>query len=264
MRPWKGVALASLIVVMGVADAQRQSLAENGLGGFRLFDTGMKILNVFGNPDDIQAIGVGSGSGGSGGGPASPPAGGGGGAPSGGGGGAPAGRRGGADTDLGFNNDFSWGQANLNIQPPGSQQGPSGGLPPGANPGPGAPGGGGGGNAPQLGAPATSAPRQSYTRWVYKRPGLKYGFVLDRFDRLVQIDAIALKSSKVVTRNGITFGATFKDVIKRYGSPEVLEVGPNQLVMRYLVRNKVAFRLNRLGQDKPHQVTAIMVAAGKY
>ena len=251
---------------------------ENGLGGFRLFETGVRLLDVFGNPDDIQAVGVGGAAVGPSGGPA-------GGAPTGGGapagGGGPRGGNnpkgggggGGADTDLGFTNDFSWGDTSINQDgvPPGKRRGggtsggfgpPPGasGLPPGAGGVPPTGGGAGGGNT---GGSSTNA-RQSYTRWIYNRPQVKYGFIIDRFDKIVQIEAIGLTNPKVRTKTGITFGSTFKDVIKRYGQPEVMELGANQMILRYLVLNKVAFRLNRLGVNKPYQVTAMMVAAGKY
>ena len=41
------------------------------------------------------------------------------------------------------------------------------------------------------------------------------------------------------------------------------EINGDNIVLRYLTRNKCAFRLNRLQPSKPHQVTAIVVAGGK-
>jgi hypothetical protein len=80
---------------------------------------------------------------------------------------------------------------------------------------------------------------------------------------VVQIEAIGLENRKVHTRRGIGFGDTFKDVMERYQTPEGYQISGDTIIMRYLVRDKVAFRLNRLGMDKPHVVTAIVVAAGK-
>jgi hypothetical protein len=68
---------------------------------------------------------------------------------------------------------------------------------------------------------------------------------------------------KVHTNRGITFGATFKQLMQKYGNPDAFEIGGDTLVMRYLARSHVAFRLNRLDTDKPHEVTAIVVAGGK-
>lgn len=264
IRIGKGIALAALCTVVCFGDAQRKGSAEMGLGGFRLFDAGTKLLDFFGNPDDIQPISVGGGPVG----PSGPAPGGGapaGGAPAAGGGGARGGGGRGGGGEVGdVNTDFNWGGGDtINFQN-GRGRGGGGRGGDGGGDGGGAAAGGGGGAPAGGGGAAITGDKAFYTRWVYKRPAVKYGFILDRFDHIVQIEAISLKNSKITTRNGITFGATFKDIIKRYGQPEVLEISTNQLIMRYLVKNKVAFRLNRLGQDKPHQVTAIMVAAGKY
>lgn len=115
-------------------------------------------------------------------------------------------------------------------------------------------------NAPGGGGP--SGPAQ-FIRWVYNRGGSRYGFILDNNNRVVQIEAIGMQNNKVRTRRGIGFGATFKDVMSKYQAPEGYQINGDAIIMRYLVRDKVAFRLNRLGLDKPHVVTAIVVAAGK-
>jgi hypothetical protein len=122
-------------------------------------------------------------------------------------------------------------------------------------------GGGGGGGAATGTSAATSS--DSYSRWVYRRDGAKYGFIVDRDNKVVQIEAVALKDPKAVTRKGLTFGATFIKVIKTYGWPESYEVAGNTITMRYLVKNHVIFRLNRLGLDKPHVITGILIAAAK-
>ncbi|MCX7800429.1 MAG: hypothetical protein N2109_08825 [Fimbriimonadales bacterium] len=131
---------------------------------------------------------------------------------------------------------------------PGGPMGPMGGAP-------------SGGAGMNFGSQATT--RVVNTRWVYKRNGTRFGFIIDHSNRIVQIEAIALSNPGLRTRRGVTFGATFADIMRKYGAPDAYEIGGNTIVMRYLVKHKVAFRLNRLGVDKPHQVTGIVVAAGK-
>lgn len=259
------MAVVTLGAIMALGQAN-YVVAETGLGGFKLFESGIRLLDIFGNPDDIQAIGIGTAIVGpapaaGGGNPGGPPPGVG--LPPSGVGGPPQGQGGGRGGrgGEGFTNDFGWSSStDINIQRGGRAGGADGDGGQAAAQGT----AGATGAAPAAPAAGSNNARQTYTRWIYKRPGVKYGFIIDRFDRIVQIDTIALKNPKIVTRGGITFGATFKDIIKKYGQPEVLELGTNQMVMRYLVKNKVAFRLNRLGIDKPMQVTAMMVAAGKY
>ena len=119
----------------------------------------------------------------------------------------------------------------------------------------------GGAGGPSMGSSASS--RTVFTRWVYNRPQSRYAFILDKFNRIVQIEAIGLTDGKVRTARGIGFGAQFKQIITAYGAPDAYEISGNSLVIRYLVKHKVAFRLNRLGENKPHVVTGIVVAAGK-
>lgn len=110
-----------------------------------------------------------------------------------------------------------------------------------------------------------------FTRWVYNRAGSKYGFVIDKFSRVIQIEAIGISNPRVHTARGIAFGSSFAQIIKRYNrnpdgsanAPDGYELSGDSFVVRYLVKNKVAFRLSRLGKDKPQVVTGIAVAAGK-
>lgn len=248
---------------------------ENGMVGIKLYDTGARLISVYGNPTEIQPVsfgggGIGPAGGAGGGGPMGAPGRGGGG---GGGGGALA-------PEL-SNNPFGFGDDMLMFQRGGSgapakgglgdagggapMQGPGAGalgpppgvLPPGAAPGRGPMAGGG------MGGGNTNAGRITYTRWVYKRGTSKYGFILDKFNRVVQIEAVGLSDGKVRTSKGIHFGSTFGDIIKKYQTPDGYEINGDNIVVRYLVRNKVAFRLSRLGPNKPHTVTGIVVAGGK-
>lgn len=240
------VAVASLAAI---APAQRtKARGESGLVGVKLYDTGMRLLQLYGNPDEILPLGAASGGrGGSSGGGGR----GGGGDPGGTGGGGAGGAAGGIE----YNSPFSFGDDLLFEQPEelrfqGSARGGGGqGAPPGS------PGRGRGAGAAAAGG--------QFIRWVYFRNGCRYGFILDRFNRVVQIEAIGLQNQKVRTRRGIGFGDTFKEVMTKYQVPEGYQINGDTIVMRYLVRDKVAFRLNRLGKEKPHVVTGIVVAAGK-
>ncbi len=264
MRRISAVLLASSILFVGpqFVSAQRRTSAETTLVGIRLFDSVYRLLDVYGNPDEIQAVGGGGGGftpvaaassapqlGGRGQVDFNPTG-------AGTGGGAPV--RGGGRRDTGgVVSPFGFGDENLRQGARGEGGRGGGGR------------GGGGGQGPSLGTPAgtvsAAAPAEqaNFTRWVYKRGGGKYGFVLDGRSRVIQIEAIGLENNKVKTRRGIGFGATFTKVLKVYGLPDSYDVGGNSITMRYLSKDKVIFRLNRLGLDKPHVVTGVLVAAGK-
>ena len=145
--------------------------------------------------------------------------------------------------------------------PTGGQGGPPGGIP-------GVPGGGGGGGG---GGASADGNKVVFTRWVYNRAGSKYGFVLDKFSRVIQIEAVGITNPRVHTARGVAFGSSFAQIIKKYNrnpdgtanTPDGYEISGDTIVVRYLVKNKVAFRLSRLGRDKPQVVTGIAVAAGK-
>lgn len=133
------------------------------------------------------------------------------------------------------------------------------GGPPG---GPGAAGAGAGFGGPNSGGGA--ADNVVYTRWTYFRGASRYAFVFDKFNRVVQIEAIGIDNSKVRTKRGIGFGNNFASLIKTYGAPDGYDIaGDNSLTVRYLLNSKVAFRLSRLGQKKPPVVTGIVIAAAK-
>jgi hypothetical protein len=257
---------AGMLLLSAGAFAQTRGNAETGLIGVKLYDSGVRIVGLFGTPDAIQAVNVGGGIGGGGG--TGPAAGGGGGGlgPAGGGpgrtgAGGGGGGGGGATSALsnspwGFTDDVLRQSMAGGAIPPtqdeggGRTAGNRGGGPDAAGAGGGAAGGG-------------DAGRVLFTRWVYNRAGSKYGFVVDKANRVIQIEAIGLQNPRVRTSQGIGFGANFAQIIQKYGAPDGYEVNGENLVVRYLVRRRVAFRLSRLGQDKPHVVTGVVVAAGK-
>jgi len=254
--------------VTATGQSNTKTRAENGLVGVKLFDNGAKLIAMFGNPMDIQPVGVG--------GAAVGPTGGAGGA---GGAGAPAaggrvsnsGSGGAVATpnvnrpfnpfDTSFGNEMLFQGMKGGVGPEGDDEGAARGGPRIGGQG-GAPRGGGGGNA-NIGGTGTNADRILFTRWIYKRGNSRYAFVLDKTSKVVQIEALGLSDAKVRTFRGATFGATFGDIVKKYGAPEGYEISGNTIVMRYLIGSKVAFRLNRLGKDQPHKVTGVVVSGGK-
>ena len=267
-----GLGVCALAALSGGATAQKASNAERGLIGVNLYDTGVKVVSLYGSPDEIQAVSLGgtdaSGNGGSGFGP------GGGAGPSmgGGAGGSGAGpRRGGGSggpstptadwqAPFQFGNDVLRQQGTMPSGRPDAPSSQSGsGIPSSSGVPGGIPGAGGGGTP---GAAVTPVAAQ-YTRWVYNRAGSKYGFIVDNQGRVVQIEAIGLQNNRVKTRRGLGFGATFAQLIKTYGNPDGYEVAGDTILVKYLVNKKVAFRLTRLGAKKPHVVTGVVVSAGK-
>jgi hypothetical protein len=229
--------------------------AETSLVGVRLFDSGLKLLQMFGNPDEIQNI---SGAGGSGGGGGGGPVGGGGGG--GGGGGARPGSKfggggggGGGGAGGGRLAERTWAFQDETLFRAQGGQGFGGG----------GGGTGGGGSDPSAADTSNASGPPYYVRWVYKKEPSQYSFIIDKNNRIVQIEAVGMGDARVRTNRGVTFGTTFEEIIKRYHTPDAYEINGDSLVLRYLTRNKVAFRLNRLVTDKPHVVTAIVVAGGK-
>lgn len=295
--------VAGFAVLAGTLSAQsteqrsrpqpRTGPAERSLLGISLFDPGTKVIARYGNPDAIQALNIGGGgggggaAGGAGGGRPGPAAPAGGGGPAGGSGMAgPMAQPGRANAPLdGFIGDpfgetvrqrgpggVGSGGPPAGFRPP---QGPPGGAGrggPGAGsmdgdeggggPGRGAAGSGGGAGA-GVGAGAGATDRVTVTRWVYNRGMARYAFILDKFNRVIQIEAVGMNDSRVRTSRGIKFGSSFGSIIKTYKSPDGYEISGNNIVMRYLVFDRVAFRLQKVDPKKPHVVTGIVIAAGK-
>lgn len=101
------------------------------------------------------------------------------------------------------------------------------------------------------------------TRWVYNRGMARYAFILDKFNRVIQIEAVGMNDSRVRTSRGVKFGSSFGSIIRTYKSPDGYEISGSNIVMRYLVFDRVAFRLQKVDPKKPHVVTGIVIAAGK-
>lgn len=283
MKPMKTVILTlGMAALLSVASSQsrptspqaRRGSAETALVGIKLYDTGVRVIQLYGTPNEVQGISAGSGGGGGGGAASS-------------GGSAAAGKGGPSGgpgvPDINGNNmggfalvgdPFNTGGASTTMMQarPGAipnddgfdeeaaARMAAGGDPMGAGGGggrgtPAAPGGGGSGGG--------QSSRTTFTRWVYNRPHGRYGFILDNFNRVIQVEAIGLSDAKVKTKRGIGFGATFADIIKKYNAPDGYEISGQTIVVRYLVRDKVAFRLSRVQANKPQRVTGIVVAAGK-
>lgn len=258
---------AGVATVFALATAQstpqaHRGTAETTLLGISLYDTGTKVVTRYGNPDEIQPLTLGSGaaggspaSGGGRGGPSST-------APAGGGGAGGA-----AQSAMMIGDPFDSGRFNqLGIAPgdePAARGGGGGG---GGTLGKG-PGGGGPSAAGASGGPAGatqgSGAMVQYTRWVYNRNNSRYAFVLDKFNRVVQIEAVGLYDGRVRTKRGAAFGSTFQSIIKKYNAPDGYEISGDTIVMRYLTRDRVAFKLQRVKAGKPQVVTGIVVAAGK-
>jgi hypothetical protein len=272
------------IVVSHVAE----SGAENELLGIHLYDSMLRVLDLFGSPDQIQPLNIGGtaqsgqGFGGGGGGfggigrgaPSGP--GGGGAVPGSGDRGGPRGGASDIDDPFGFGNDPAdfippggapggGGAGRFGGGPPNMGGGGPGGMPRGG-PGGGPPGMGRGGPGGGAGAPTGgggTAASATYTRWVYNRNDNKYGFVIDKNGRVIEIEAIGITNPKVETRRGVSFGTGFAAIIRKYHDPDGYDIAGDNITLRYLVHDKVAFKLTRLGEKKPHQVTGIVVAAGK-
>ena len=271
------LALAGIMLMSAPADAQRRrttkakakaaprSGAETGLIGVKLFDTGVRVVQIYGNPDKIEAVGVAAGN--------AAPGGGGGGR--GGFGGPPSAQNPGGAPSLDLSGPGDFGGVS-DLPDADRQRQPSSGASGGASrPGGGGPGGpvggpGGTGSPTGPGGPggggATTTESANYTRWIYNKNGAKFGFILDKFNRVVQIEAIGLQNQRVKTRRGISFGSTFAQVIKAYApsaAPDSYTVAGDTVTVKFITRQRVAFRFSKLSTKAPHVVTGIVVAAGK-
>lgn len=269
-----GVAIVSIALADGTgsnkgvrtkgASAAISNKAETGLVGIKLYQTGLDVVRMYGSPDEIQDVAQGGGG-------AVGPAG------QGGARGQAGNRgRGGAAGDGGASGSTAealWNIPGIDWVPANFQGAPSAPSAAGAQGGPGGPGGapsaagaqGGPAGAPGGGGAAAGAAdaRILFTRWIYRRGNSRYAFILNRYNQVTQIEAIGSADPKVSTNRGVRYGTQFADIIKKYGAPDGYEISGNTLVLRYLVNNKVAFRMNRLKTDGKHVVTGIVVAAGK-
>lgn len=257
-----GVVLASGMAVTALAQSgpqARRGTAESSLVGVALYDTALRVVNLYGSPDEIQGLTIGQG--GAGGGPGNSATGAGGTTAAGGGGQAVTaveenrpGVGGLYGNPFGNQGEF-WRQVR-----PGDgaseQEARSGGA--GGRPGAGGPGGTGG---PGGGSTSGGGGGTQIVRWVYKRGSSRYAFVFDRFSRVVQIEAVGMNDSRPRTRRAIAFGSSFSSVIKAYVEPDTYELIGDTVIVRFLANDRVAFRMQRLRPNGTHVVTGIVVAA---
>ena len=87
--------------------------------------------------------------------------------------------------------------------------------------------------------------------------------MIDKNGRVIEIEAIGITNPRVKTKRGVGFGTNFETIIRRYHDPDGYDIAGDNITLRYLVHDKVAFKLTRLGPKQPHEVTGIVVAAGK-
>lgn len=258
-----GVVLASGMAATALAQSgpqARRGTAESSLVGVALYDTALRVVNLYGSPDEIQGLTIGQGNA-AGGGPGNSATGAGGTTAAGGGAGAVTaveenrpGVGGLYGNPFGNQGEF-WRQVR-----PGDgaseQEARSGGA--GGRPGAGGPGGTGG---PGGGASSGGGGGTQIVRWVYKRGSSRYAFVFDRFSRVVQIEAVGMNDSRPKTRRAISFGSSFSSVIKAYVEPDSYELIGDTVIVRFLANDRVAFRMQRLRPNGTHVVTGIVVAA---
>lgn len=242
MKMWVRITIFAAVAAVMVPAAA----AETRLAGIRLYDSGVDVVRKLGSPTDVLPVVFDTAAGGGGGGGSR---GGGGGGSRGGGGFAPAPAGGG-------NANFVVPPVSFNqMGKGGGGQGPAPMGGPGSGPAPmgGGRGGGGGG-----------VTDTQYVRWVYKRgAGGSVNVVLNKFNKVVQIEAIGISNPKVKTSKGVMLGSSLATIIRKYQNPDAYEVGDNYFMVRFLQSHKVAFRLTRENNRAPYRVTGIVVSAGK-
>lgn len=277
MRITTTLQIAALAACFGLlaTPAQAQDFegpAERSLVGITLFDTGLKVVSKYGSPMHVQPLTFNAGGAGGG----NP---GGGGGAAGGGGSGPSGNA--ADPIVDTTTPPGPGTFSIPINQNDPMPGFIGdpfsigrfrqlGLPGNRGGAPAAPGQVGGAEGPATGGGgaaggggAGAGNRVTVVRWIYERGSSRYAFIMDEFNRVVQIEAVGLYDSRPRTRRGINFGDNFDDIIKAYRDPDAYEIFGEHFIVRYLVLERVAFRMSRVHADRPHCVTGIVVAAGK-
>ncbi|MEW5882978.1 MAG: hypothetical protein AB1725_01990 [Armatimonadota bacterium] len=232
-------AATALLAIPGAALA-----AESGLMGIKLYDTGVDVVKKFGSPTDIEAITFeGQQTGGGGGGGT------GGGGFGGGGGGGGGGNQ---TAEARLPGQF--------IVPPLGMNQMGGIVPPGRGDA-GQPSGGGGGAG---GGGTTGNITTQYVRWIYRRgAGSSINFVLNKFNKVVQIEIIGISNSAARTTKGITLGTSMASVIQKYGDPDGYDIGTDYFMVRFLRSHNVAFRFARENANTPYRCTGIVVSAGQ-
>jgi len=86
-------------------------------------------------------------------------------------------------------------------------------------------------------------PQEQVIRWIYELKNIILEFTLDRFGTVLQIRVIGERWHGARTSKGLTLGSTYKQVLTRYGFPEVHEYHGNTLIVGYPERHHLAFAL---------------------
>jgi hypothetical protein len=101
-------------------------------------------------------------------------------------------------------------------------------------------------------------------RWIYRRgAGSSVNFVLNKFNKVVQIEVIGIANSAARTSKGVTLGSAMSTVIQKYGDPDGYDIATDYFMVRFLRTNNVAFRFARENNNTPYRCTGIVVSAGK-
>lgn len=238
-------ALVGVLCVTGVGWAQAgqktttKQVVNTGLLGIKLLDPHTRVLQVWGNPTRIEPLQVKQDQG----------------TPSGGGM---------TENPFGMVGPSGPAPAGPVAMGPAGVGGPAKGGPPGMvgptmGPG-GIPVAGAGGPAGGTGGGFEGEMTTTVTRWVYKRGGTEYAFVIDDDNRVIQIDAKGF-SGAAVAAGGIRLGSTFQQVMSVYKNPDRYDFKGGTMQLRFLNNSHVVFQFVTL--NGVQRVVYISVAAGK-
>jgi hypothetical protein len=121
-------------------------------------------------------------------------------------------------------------------------------------------------------AQSTTTPAESskpkgveYVRWVYPKAESRYSFLIEvKSGRVVQIEVIGIADPIAKTSQGIKLGDHFSQVLGRYKTPEQYKFGEKEIVVSYVGKYNVLFRLSKNEENKPHRVVGIAVTSGRF
>ncbi|MCC6445339.1 MAG: hypothetical protein IT210_18005 [Armatimonadetes bacterium] len=104
-------------------------------------------------------------------------------------------------------------------------------------------------NPPQLARPWTAQvpqdtkPQEQIIRWIYRKPEALLEFTLDRNGTVIQIRVVGAKWKGARTAKGVALNSSYRQVIARYGFPEVHYYEGGVLIAGYPNRHHAAFAL---------------------